>query len=264
MKIVCAALDGVGYGSDGTAWGGEIMLAGLDSFERLGSLEPQLMPGGDLAAQKPARMAAGILSKKYPANELKQILMKNLSKGFKGSGEIDITIKQIERKYNTPATTSTGRVLDAIAALTGICFERTYEGEPAMKLEAFAARGKPIVDIPVIIEKHDGRRMLSTTEILDAVLKSKDEHCYENIAASAQEAIASGIADILVTSAKEKRIADTGISGGVAYNDAIVSIIKRKVESAGLKFYAHRAVPCGDGGISLGQAAIAARVNQSR
>lgn len=260
-KIIGAALDGTGYGSDGTAWGGEIMLAGFESFERLGSLEPQPMPGGDLAARHPARMAAGILSKKYSSSELKEILIKNLSNGFK-NGEIDVVIKQIERRYNTPLTTSAGRVLDALAALLGVCYERTYEGEPAMKLEALAAKGRSIVDIPVIIEKKNGRWILNTTEILDAALQAKQKHAHEDIAFSAQTALANGIAEILIVAAIERGVKDVGISGGVAYNDAIVRNIKAKVEGAELKFYAHRAVPCGDGGISLGQAAIAAWLTQ--
>jgi len=255
-KIIGIACDGVGYGSDGKVWGGEILVGGFNGFERAGSLMPQIMPGGDLATTYPARMVAGVLSKKYSLQELKKILIE-ISHGFRSEKEIDIVLKQIEQKYNTPETTSTGRVLDAISALLSICYERTYEGEPAMKLEAFAFKGRAI-EMPVIIRKYEGRYVLDTTEILDAVLQMKEKFKSEHIAASAQKAIACGLAEIAVKVAKEEKIDTVGFSGGVAYNGAIVRYIRKKIEKKGLKFLTQTKVPCGDGGISLGQAVIAA------
>ncbi|MCZ7406642.1 MAG: carbamoyltransferase HypF, partial [Candidatus Methanoperedens sp.] len=155
-KMVCIAADGVGYGNDGTAWGGEIIVAG-ESFERAGHLLPQLMPGGDLAARYPARMAAGVLSRKYKPDELSRIF-----KPYFEKNELAIVLKQMETGFNSPLTSSTGRILDAIAALLGVCAERTYEGEPAMKLEAFALKGKDVVDMPVIIKKTDGKYVFDT------------------------------------------------------------------------------------------------------
>lgn len=253
-KIVGIACDGIGYGSDGKVWGGEILVSDFNGFERVGSLMPQLMPGGDLAANYPARMVAGILSKKYSTKELEKIL-KNMLHGFRSEREIEIVLKQIEQKYNTPETTSTGRVLDSIAALLGVCYERTYEGEPAMKLEAFALKGRA-VEMPVIIRKCEGRYVLDTTEILGAVLQMKEKP--EDIAASAQKAIARGLAEIAIKAAKGEKINVVGFSGGVAYSDAVSQYIRKKIEKEGLRFLTQTKVPCGDGGISLGQAAIAA------
>jgi hydrogenase maturation protein HypF len=258
-KMVGIACDGVGYGSDGKVWGGEILVSGFNGFERAGSLMPQIMPGGDLAATYPARMVAGMLSKKYSPQELKKILVE-ISHGFRSEKEIDIVLKQIEQQYNTPETTSTGRVLDAISALLGICYERTYEGEPAMKLETFAFKGRaiPKIEMPVIIRKYEGRYVLDTTEILDAVLQMKEKFKAKHIAASAQKAIACGLAEIAVKVAREEKIDAVGFSGGVAYNGAIVRYIREKIEKKGLRFLTQTKVPCGDGGISLGQAVIAA------
>ncbi len=251
-RMVCIAADGVGYGNDGTIWGGEI-IAVEDGFERAGSLMPQLMPGGDLAARYPARMALGILSRKYSQAELREIF-----KPYFGKDELNVILRQVETKFNSPLTSSTGRVLDAIAALLGVCKERTYEGEPAMKLEAYAMKGKDTLDIPVLIENQDGRYMLDTTSIMEAVYLAKSEHAPHDIAASAQGAIARGLCEMAVKVAKDKKTDVIGFSGGVAYNGAIVGAARKIAEDEGLEFIVHAKVPCGDGGISLGEAIMGA------
>lgn len=247
-KMVCIAADGVGYGNDGTVWGGEIIT--IDGgFERNGSLMPQLMPGGDLSAQYPLRFAAGVLSRKYDQNELSGIFLP-----YFGMDELNILLKQIETRFNSPLTSSTGRVLDSISALLGLCSERTYEGEPAMRLEAFAMKGKDIVDMPVVINKTEGRYMLDTTGIIEAVYLAMNEHSLPDIAASAQNAIARGLCQMAIKTAHDKNIDVIGFSGGVAYNDAIVSAAGSLAGEEGFEFITHTKVPCGDGGISLGQA----------
>jgi hydrogenase maturation protein HypF len=258
-EAVGIAVDGVGYGSDGKPWGGEILVASLQGFERAGSLMPQPMPGGDLATRYPGRMVAGILSRKYSLEELGDILIKNVGKGFRGFREVDLVLKQLERGFNTPETTSAGRVLDAIAALLGVCYERTYEGEPAIKLEALAVRGEACIDIPVIIAEGKDGLELDTAELLDAVLRAKGKFSRADIAASAQKALAQGLAEMAVRAAEEYKLDKIGVSGGVAYNDAMVKTIRKRIEEEGLKFLVHREVPCGDGGVALGQAAIASR-----
>jgi len=254
-KLVGIASDGAGFGLDGTIWGGEVFAAGT-GFERCGSLMPQIMPGGDIAAQYPSRMVAGILSRKYPVEELRNMMVE--MKGFRNEREIDIVLRQVERRFNTPETSSTGRVLDAISSILDICHERTYEGEPALRLEALASGGNANVELPVVIKKHDNRYMLDTTELLDAVLLAKGYHRNEDIAASAQKALAEGLVDIAIRVARIKGIDSIGISGGVAYNDAIVRHINERAVGEGFKFFTQGRVPCGDGGISLGQAVMAA------
>jgi hydrogenase maturation protein HypF len=257
-RIVGIAVDGAGYGVDGTVWGGEILVVDSRGFKRAGSLQPQIMPGGDLATRFPARMVAGILSREYSPEELDDILRKHVEKGFRSREEIRIVLKQIQRGFNTPETTSLGRVLDAISALLGACYERTYEGEPAMKLEALADGGRDDLDIPVKIKQKD-RYLLNTTDIVDAVLNLKESNPTEDVAASAQRALSDGLAEMAVKIAKREKIDIIGISGGVSYNHAIVANLRRKVEGEGLKFITHEKVPCGDGGISLGQTWIAAQ-----
>ncbi|MCX6695384.1 MAG: carbamoyltransferase HypF [Candidatus Altiarchaeota archaeon] len=256
-KIICLSLDGVGYGVDGKAWGGEVLLGGYSGFERAGSLKEQRMPGGDLCVEYPARMLAGILFDGLDGKEVEGILERRYSNGFRhGRKEIQVVLKQLEGGFNVHYTSSCGRVLDATASLLGVCHERTYEGEPAMKLESLAKGGKARFDLPVKVKDN----VLDTTEIiLKALELMEDGKRREDIAASVQKAVADGICGIAVSEARKNRVDYIGLSGGVACNDYITSYIKGEVEKSNLKFIKHSKVPCGDGGISLGQAACAAK-----
>ena len=127
------AIDGVGYGDDGTVWGGEVFAGQVPDLARVAHLEPVAMPGGDLATRFPERMLYGIL----PDEECLALLA---GRGWSDL-ELGVIKKQVATSFNVTMTSSTGRVLDAASALLGICRERTYDGEPAMKLEAAAVGG---------------------------------------------------------------------------------------------------------------------------
>lgn len=246
-EMIVIAADGVGYGSDGTSWGGEILYTDIKDFERLGHLQPQLMPGGDVATKYPARMLASILND--------EDLIKNYSDYFKyGEIEIKNIFKQIEAGINVGKTTSTGRVLDSMAVALEICHERTYEGECSMKLESSAYYSTKKLDIPIIVEDNT----LNTTEILREVVK-----LYENgekkadVAAAGQNAVASGLSELAIMAANKKGISDIGATGGVFYNEAITDTVKNHIENNGFNFIQHKNTCAGDGSVSLGQAIIA-------
>jgi hydrogenase maturation protein HypF len=251
-EVVCLSLDGAGYGSDKTVWGGEIIYSKAGKMKRFAGLEPQIMPGGDLAAYQPARMLTGILHPHYSSDELKGILSKYAPGVFK-AGELEVVLKQLERRFNTPLTTSTGRVLDAAAALLGVCYERTYEGEPAMKLEALAIKGKPTTDFPIEFTVTNGRPSLKTGLILISALEMIGKKRKSDIAASIQKSIAKGLGKLAVKCASEKGVDAVGLSGGVAYNNSIVEGIREFITENDLKFITQTQAPPGDGGISLGQ-----------
>jgi hydrogenase maturation protein HypF len=251
-EVVCLSLDGAGYGPDGMVWGGEIIYSKDGKMKRFAGLEPQIMPGGDLAAYHPARMLAGILYPHYSSDELNGILSKYAPCVFK-LGELEMILKQLERRFNTPLTTSTGRVLDAAAALLGVCYERTFEGEPAMKLEALAIKGKPTIDFPIEFTVIDGRTSLITGLILISALEMIGKQRKSDIAASIQNSIAKGLGKLAVKCASEKGVGAVGVSGGVAYNQAIVKGIREIIVENNLKFITQTQAPPGDGGISLGQ-----------
>jgi len=255
-EIVAIVCDGVGHGSDGTAWGGEILKVGYSKFLRLGHLKSQPMPGGDKAVEYPVRMVAGMLYSKIDKEELEMLLSKRYVHAFPhGKEEIKITLAQLERNFNCPKTSSCGRVLDALAVLTEACVKRSYEGEPAISLEKLASKGKAKYKFPELVV--DGE--IDTTSLLLHALKLVEEGVRkEDVAASSQKALARALANLAITLAKKEGIRTIGWSGGVAYNKAITSTIEKLVEENKLTFLKHEKLPPGDGNLSLGQVAVAA------
>ena len=256
VGIIC---DGYGYGSDGEAWGGEILVGGYEGFKRAGHVERQPMPGGDLASVRSGRMLHGILYDSMPEEDLRHILTENHLDGYShGAKEVDIVFSQLEKRIYTPMTTSVGRLLDAVSCLLGVSSIRTYEGEGAMKLEAFAARGSPgAVSLPVEIMENQGSRVLKTTQMVKSVLDLMGKTPRTDLAYGFQAAISEGLAEMAVRTAQSEGIKNVAFSGGVANNHMITETIRRRVEANGLKFLRHRRVPAGDGGVSLGQAVVA-------
>lgn len=252
-RIIGIALDGVGYGTDGTVWGGEVMEADYHGFVRHASLKSQPMPGSDLAAYYPSRMVLGMLYGVLNEQELR-----NLDLWFRyGEDERSAVLRQLAGGINISHTTSMGRVLDAISALLGICYHRSYEGEPAMKLESIARRGSD-ANAPIIPVVFSGD-VLDTSQILSGIyeLMGSGRYSKADLAYAAEDALACGVADAALHAAAKTGIDVVGLSGGVAYNDHIVRRIRQVVEDSGCVFITHKRVPCGDGGISLGQAVVA-------
>jgi len=259
-ELICIAADGVGYGEDGSAWGGEILHAKGKKYERLGSLMPQNMAGGDLTTKYPVRMVMAMLYDYMDIEEIKELMENEYAHYFKyGEKEVDLVLKQLQRGFNIQKSTSTGRVLDAISSALGICGERTYEGECAMKLESVAYYGKDVVDIPIEIKKDNGKDILDTSKILISVLDAKKAgERIQDIACSAQRAVAEGLAKLGIKTADKTGLNVIGGTGGVFYNEAISKTIKEVVTESGYKFIQHKNTAAGDGSVSLGQAAIAA------
>ena len=249
-EMIVIAADGVGYGSDGTSWGGEILYTNVNSFERMSHLQTQLMPGGDMATKYPARMLASILND--------EMLIKSYSKYCKyGDMEIKNIFKQLKSGINVGKTSSTGRVLDSMAVAVEVAHERTYEGECSMKLESCAYYSTKDLEIPFIIENNT----LNTTEILKEVVK-----LYQNgekkadVACAGQNAVAAGLAELAIRAADKKGIQEIGATGGVFYNEAITNTVKNYVKNEGYAFIQHTNTCAGDGSVSLGQAIIAKKI----
>ncbi len=246
--LVGIAADGYGYGLDGQAWGGEVILWREGKFERKGSLRPVPLPGGDLATLRPGRMAASFL----------QAAGLDPRASGLSQRELQAVLLQIDRQLNCPFTTGAGRFLDAVAAWLGICRERTYEGEPAMKLEAAAARGRPLGLTAPIVPGPD-RLLVDTVALFRGLAEAREQGARpHDIAATAQEAMARGLAEVAVHTARTAGVEDIGLTGGVAVNHAIAATVQEVVEKAGFRFRSHRAVPPGDGGLAFGQLAQAA------
>ena len=246
-EVVGIAIDGVGYGDDATIWGGEILTGSPgEGYTRTGHLEQVLMPGGDLATKFPERMLYGIL----PDAETLSLLSE---RGWDDTS-LRVLEQQTEKRFNCPATTSTGRVLDAAAALLGVCRERTYDGEPSMVLEAYAARGTPQPLEVRIVSGRNGADVLLTSEILRegrAMIKRGVSVPYT--AATMQTALAKGIAELALRSAEKTGISTAALSGGVAINRSIRETILAELADAGVRCLTNPRYPFGDGCISCGQ-----------
>ena len=250
-EIIAIVCDGYGYGIGGDAWGGEILFSTRESteFKRLAHLEKQPLLGGDLATRFPMRVAAAILNKKV---NIKDWLMQNSSRLPHGETEARLILNQLQKGVNLSETTSCGRVLDAVAALLGICYERSYEGEPAMKLESVAGRGGDKLRMKPIIKGN----VLETTDLLQTIFENIGRVSVADLAYFAHAYLARGLASLAIEKAHKTGVAAVGFSGGVACNYVLARIIREEIEAAGLHFLVHETIPPGDGGVSLGQAAV--------
>ncbi|MBU0762657.1 MAG: carbamoyltransferase HypF [Candidatus Altiarchaeota archaeon] len=229
---VGVAVDGLGYGDDGTIWGGEVFdVSGGIKFKRVGSLMPQPQLGGDSAAMHPKKMLYGILSNVLTAKELHGM-------SFFPKKEMVLYDRMLAEGFNTPLTSSAGRILDAASALLGLCSERTYDGRPAMLLESKAT--KPILLEPVYTTE-DGVKRLDTSELFRFMVENR-AYGVGQLAATAQMYLARGLYGIASSYGKP-----VVLSGGVAYNQMIANYMVEK------GVFVNRDMPSGDGGICFGQ-----------
>ena len=253
------AIDGVGYGDDGTVWGGEIFSGQVPDLTRVAHLERVAMPGGDLATRFPERMLYGIL----PEEECLSLL------ATRGWSDIELGVlkKQVATGFNVTMTSSTGRVLDAASALLGICRERTYDGEPAMKLESTAVGGH-IEPWNLAFDTNAGCETLSTKALMKTAFHRlagahpDDRQTIRDIAASFQYNLARGIAALAIHVANCDGMPRIALSGGVAINCAIRETIRSEIEAAGLDCVTNAEYPPGDGCVSFGQCVYAGMKNR--
>jgi len=234
--IVCIAIDGTGYGEDGGSWGGEILYCTSEGFQRTAHLEPFPLLGGEQAVKDPLRLAYAIHRRSghecsYFDGDTASILDKLINKSVE--------------------TTSFGRLLDAVSAALGVCTERTYEGEPAMKLERLQMKGDTSLEYDVY---RDGDTIYTLEAFMDML---DDEARRADKAASYCSRVAHALAEAAAEAAEEYD-APIGVSGGVSYNRPIVESIRKRLDTLGQKLYVHQRIPNGDMGVPLGQALIAA------
>jgi hydrogenase maturation protein HypF len=256
--VVGIALDGAGYGSDGAIWGGEVLISTYFNFKRVGQLEYLPMPGGDLCTLYPFRMLISGLTTVLSDDEIRDITEYHIEEALpKGHRELEIILRQ-SRNRNVLKTSSSGRLLDSVASLLDLTYVRTYDGEPAMRLESLAELGdanhvnyKP--EITCNKEKYE----LKTQNMLKYLVENKNIFKKEDIAAFVHKYLAIGISTIAINVAKAERINIISLSGGVFVNKSISQEIIHNIESQGLKAITNNKTPVGDGGTALGQSCIA-------
>lgn len=250
-RAIVITADGTGYGPDGSVWGGEVLDATLSAASRVGGIDTFKLPGGEAAIDQPARVLADILSDPTTIDDY----LVDTGTVTDANGAATVR-RQTDQAVNTPETTSAGRFLDAISAMLGVCTERRYQGEPAMRLEATAAEGDPL-DISVPYCTRADQRVVDVARLTETLHERSGGSSTSDIAATAQWAMAEGLADIAIEAAQSRDIEAIGFTGGVAYNDAISSHIRDRVAESGVTFLAPDRVPPGDAGVSYGQAVVA-------
>ena len=254
--IVGIAIDGTGFGLDGNIWGGEVLLASLERFKRIGHIQYFPMPGGDAAAYYPYRILAGILSQFMNESELTRFIKEKrlLEKAGRKPDELNAVLRQIQ--MGRPLSSSLGRVLDATSALLDIAHIRTYEGEPAMKLEAVSTPGEIFLELPIIQEegiwKIDVKSLFR--DLIEYIEEGFDKHL---LAYNIQWSLGSALAEIALKFAKDS----IAVSGGAAVNSIIIKAINHKCREKGISVLTNEKVPPGDGGIALGQITIAGKIS---
>lgn len=257
-EVIGIALDGAGYGADGQIWGGEVLKSGYSGYERVGQLEYLPMPGGDLCAYHPYRMLIAGLSKVFSDDEIRDITKNHINHVLPhGEQELNVILQQ-SHSNSTIRTSSFGRVLDAVSGLLGLTYYRSYEGEPAMRLEAFATKGdyNKITYNP-LINYNNGFYILNTSKMLKYILNNVNNHKKQDIASFSQKYLSEGMVKIADNVSNDTGINKIAISGGVFVNEFITSYITKELEKLGHTVLRNKYVPPGDGGSALGQAVTA-------
>jgi hydrogenase maturation protein HypF len=247
-RVVGVSFDGTGFGDDGTIWGGEIFTGSLaQGFERAIHLRQALLPGGDAAAQYPVQAAAGFLAQIDNLPDLSR-------QPFQFGSRYRDARQLIRHDLRTFTTTSAGRLFDATAALLGFVRECTFEGQAAVWLEQLAHDSSTCDAYP--FPRSDDE--LDFRPLLDAVIRDRLRGRQINdIARAFQRGIAVGIAQAVEQCCISHKIDAVVLSGGVFQNELLLDDMKALL-TAGLEVWTNHAVPPNDGGISLGQAALAA------
>jgi len=253
-EVVGIAIDGLGYGDDSNIWGGEIFVMSYNHYERIGHLEYHEMPGGDLSVIYPLRMLISILSKKMNFRSIIRLINEHKIGDKRTRKYPEVVLRQLEKAKKT---SSLGRVLDSISCLLGICCERTYEGEPAIKLEAAAKNGVLINEfLEIPIKRINGKKVIITSELIMEIIDNINKR-KRDLAYTAQIALGRALGRVAREYAERRGLEHVVVSGGAAVNNYIIKGIKEIIENDNLKLLLPNKVPAGDGGLALGQVAIA-------
>jgi len=250
-KVIGVCLDGTGYGDDGNIWGGEFLICDLEDYSRYSHFEYIPMPGGDKAVAEPWRMAVSYLYNTL-GEEFKELPFKVLQNRKKD--EIETIESMIRKKINSPLTSSTGRLFDAVAALLNICDYSHYDGEGPMKLESVL---ESAIHESYDFEINNQVSFKKTIRgIVSDMLANKQR---PEIAAKFHNTLVDVICEVAKKIRKEKNIDKVVFSGGTFQNAFLLENITNKLQEQDFKVYTNHKVPCNDGGISLGQLVIAAK-----
>jgi len=263
-EFIGVAFDGLGMGDDGTFWGGEVLVATLADYRRVGRFGRAPMPGGALAVKKPYRMALGYLMAAESFEQADSVfswLDPELTRAFLDRldpREVEVVRVQLARGLNAPVASSAGRLFDAAASLLGIRDVAEYEAQAAIELELLAEQGS-VEPLPYRLVRRDGLIVYDPRPTIVALLEGRAASAAtELLAARFQETIAAVTREFVAEVGKTTGLSTVVLSGGVFQNQWLATNLVRRLTGDGFEVHTNRLVPANDGGISYGQAAVAA------
>jgi len=255
-RVIGLALDGTGYGTDGQIWGGEALIAGYASFERAAHFAYVPLPGGAAAIREPWRMAVSHLARAFGEDFL-GLDIPFLQKLERGKAEF--ILRMMAQRVSSPLTSSCGRLFDAVAALIGIRQEVSYEAQAAIELEMSARSSSETAGYPLAIRRQEGHWQIDPSPLFGAIVEDLGRRvCTETISRRFHNGLVETLARVACLLRQESSLNQICLSGGTFNNLLVFEHLSRKLESDGFEVFTHSEVPAGDGGLSLGQALVAA------
>ena len=245
------ALDGAGYGADGTVWGGELLWVHGRRMRRLGHLAPLPLPGGDRAAEQPWRMglavAHRVLGDAFDPDDLAALATVD------GTRVLNV-VQLLDRGAISPTTTSCGRLFDAVASLLGVRHEVSYEGQAAVELQRVALRGAPRGTGPFDLDATpEGTMSIDLGPWLQTWVGARDVDA-PAVARAFHDTLAAALVEATLRAVEHTGVTDVALSGGACVNGLLTQGIVGGLRREGLRVFTHASVPPGDGGLALGQA----------
>ncbi len=252
LGIIC---DGVGYGEDGTAWGGELLIGDACQYRRVGHLRAIGLPGGDAAAKEPWRMALAYLMRAV-GEEFRSLDLPLF--GAVPEREMQVVVQMIERGVHCPSTTGLGRLFDAASALAGVALRNSYEGQAPMEFEGVAEDAETEA-YPYEVRHLDGMLTIDPDLLIRALLADVTQGAPVGVvSARFHNAVVAFLAEAGSRLARQAGLGTVVLSGGCFQNQRLVEGLSSALETEGFEVLTHSLVPANDGGIALGQAWVAA------
>ncbi len=264
--VIGFALDGTGYGTDGNIWGGEVLIAGYGDFERAAHFEYVPLPGGAAAIREPWRMAVSYLTHHFGREYLKNELLKQDIKFTRQLSplKVDLLSRMMEQSVNSPLTSSCGRLFDAAAALVGIRQEVNYEAQAAIELE-MAMGSSEITTLeddtayPMKLVPDGDHWIIGTRPLFEALLADLGRNVPAGIISRRfHSGLVEGFVEIATLLRNKTALQRVCLSGGTFNNVYLSQRLETRLSEIGFDVFTQKEVPCGDGGLSLGQAVVAA------
>jgi len=256
-EVIGLAMDGTGYGPDGNAWGGEVLIAGETGFKRFAHLQYMILPGGEKAIREPWRVGIGLLRQAYGESWLEKALRLKL---MPEHTDLVLFNQMMEKKINSPLSSGLGRLFDGVAAILGLRRKVSFEGQAAMELESTArSKGQAL---PFVIRSDDGESLIldmspAIRAIVEERLAGKPA---ESLAADVHATLTAAFAAMSILARERSVINRVVLSGGCFQNRILLRGTIFELKKNGFDVYTHSKIPANDGGICLGQAVVAGSV----